>query len=85
MANKNAAKTILEDKKPQRHKVTSGAYKSKNEAINALNEANKKGFTVALAVIGTEFTVLFGEYDTQEEATTAAAAAQQAGLEVQAL
>lgn len=58
-----------ETKKPEEYKVVGKGYKDKAEANKAIREAHKKGFrNTGLCVRGNEFVLLFGTYDTAQNA-----------------
>ena len=58
-----------ETKKPEEYKVVGKGYKDKAEANKAIRETHKKGFrNTGLCVRGNEFVLLFGTYDTAQNA-----------------
>lgn len=62
------------------YKVTSGEMKAKNEAMSAVVEAKKKGFTPAVVIVGDIYKLLYAEPDKKAEASEIVKAIKAAGL-----
>jgi undecaprenyl pyrophosphate synthase len=76
----------IEAQKVVVYKVIGQKTKSKDEANNAIREAHKKGFRSAgLMVIGVEFAVLYGSYNTETTAKANLSAVTTAGLAAEIL
>ncbi|MCI8483515.1 MAG: hypothetical protein HFH41_04160 [Lachnospiraceae bacterium] len=81
---KSVAKEI--DKQSSEYRVVGGKFKNKAEANTALKEIFKKGFKNAgLMVLGNEFVVLFGTYNTAYAAEMNAEAVKKAGFKSEIL
>ncbi len=75
MAENRTSRAAGEAQEPQKnekaYKVTCGAFKSRNEALQGAAEARRAGVPVSLAICKAEYVLLYAECMTKTEAEAA--------------